>query len=514
MLAAAVALVLLAADPAYAQGSRFDSMFDDARDFLGKQLNKLDDVLPQRGKDSAEGVPVPAPNPSRKNDVTEKPQAPPRPVQPIQPPAPEQAERDAKPKEAIPPLPVRGPKPKPALKPADEPKTATPPPPKEPAAGQPVKERAAEKPTAEPAPEKATDKPASDQPAPQREPEKPADIAVQPPAAQPESAPVPAPTPESEGAAQTADAEAGPILPKRNPARTGEYKPPPPHPSKMAAPDWTEKQIAAARAQCDKLLSDKLLNFDKLDPIRTGLCGTPAPVKLSGLEVGNVVEIAPAAIITCPLADSVHRWMRDVVQPAARKHLGSPIASIRNVASYACRNRYGGARRPLSEHAKVNALDIAAFKTQSGDTVVLLKHWNLMIEPEPEPKPAVEDDKPEGEATASIDAPKDGASAAKAKHSKDVNAEAKPENVPQLAKKPAMASDGSKPDEAAEEKSESAEPPPPPAKPKPHPKSLFLKEIHAGACGIFGTALGPEANRAHRDHFHYDGAERRSSFCE
>lgn len=512
MLATAVALVSLAPGPAYAQGSRFDSMFDDARDFLGKQLNKLDDVLPQRGKDDGAGVPVPAPNPSRKNDVAKKPQAPLRPVQPIQPPVPEQVERDAKPKEAIPPLPVRGPEPEPAPRPADEPKTATPQPPKEPAAGQPVKERAAEKPTAEPAPEKAADKPAPDQPAPQREPEKPADIAVQPPAAQPGPEPAPAPTPESEGAAQTADAEAGPILPKRNPARTGEYKPPPPHPSKMAAPDWTEKQIAAARAQCDKLLSDKLLKFDKLDPIRTGLCGTPAPVKLSGLEVGNAIEIAPAAIITCPLAASVHRWMRDVVQPAARKHLGSPIASIRNVASYACRNRYGGARRPLSEHAKVNALDIAAFKTQSGDTVVLPKHWNLMIEPEPQP--VAETKKVKGDSTASIDAPKDGAGTAKSKNVEDKTAEAKPETVPQLAKKPAMATDGSKPDEAAEEKSESADPPPPPAKPKPHPKSLFLKEIHAGACGIFGTALGPEANRAHRDHFHYDGAERHSSYCE
>jgi hypothetical protein len=43
----------------------------------------------------------------------------------------------------------------------------------------------------------------------------------------------------------------------------------------------------------------------------------------------------------------------------------------------------------------------------------------------------------------------------------------------------------------------------------------FLRRLHKGACGIFGTVLGPEANEAHRDHFHLDLApRRRSPFCE
>jgi hypothetical protein len=47
------------------------------------------------------------------------------------------------------------------------------------------------------------------------------------------------------------------------------------------------------------------------------------------------------------------------------------------------------------------------------------------------------------------------------------------------------------------------------------PESRFLKEIHAGACKIFGTVLGPEANAAHRDHFHLDMTKRRhSSYCQ
>ncbi|SFR10235.1 extensin family protein [Poseidonocella sedimentorum] len=41
-----------------------------------------------------------------------------------------------------------------------------------------------------------------------------------------------------------------------------------------------------------------------------------------------------------------------------------------------------------------------------------------------------------------------------------------------------------------------------------------LRRMHKAACGPFGTVLGPEANRFHRDHFHFDTARYRSgSYC-
>ncbi|WP_232830705.1 extensin family protein [Tropicimonas sp. IMCC34011] len=41
-----------------------------------------------------------------------------------------------------------------------------------------------------------------------------------------------------------------------------------------------------------------------------------------------------------------------------------------------------------------------------------------------------------------------------------------------------------------------------------------LRQMHRAACGTFGTVLGPEANAAHRDHFHFDTARYRSgSYC-
>lgn len=50
---------------------------------------------------------------------------------------------------------------------------------------------------------------------------------------------------------------------------------------------------------------------------------------------------------------------------------------------------------------------------------------------------------------------------------------------------------------------------------KSTPRAAFLRSVHASACRIFGTTLGPEANEAHRNHFHVDMFPRkRRGYCE
>jgi hypothetical protein len=48
----------------------------------------------------------------------------------------------------------------------------------------------------------------------------------------------------------------------------------------------------------------------------------------------------------------------------------------------------------------------------------------------------------------------------------------------------------------------------------PDERGVFLHEIHAGACKMFGTTLGPEANPDHKNHFHLDMKERRHPLCD
>ncbi|MEL7027127.1 MAG: extensin family protein [Pseudomonadota bacterium] len=40
-----------------------------------------------------------------------------------------------------------------------------------------------------------------------------------------------------------------------------------------------------------------------------------------------------------------------------------------------------------------------------------------------------------------------------------------------------------------------------------------LKRLHRAACGPFGTVLGPNADRFHQDHFHFDTKRRRNPYC-
>jgi hypothetical protein len=273
-------------------------------------------------------------------------------------------------------------------------------------------------------------------------------------------------------------------LPDRNPLRIAPAEPvappPPPHPSELEAPDWSAQEVQAARDQCVMMLDDTGTVYRHLDPLRAGVCGTPAPIELSAVGKNPSVRIEPPAIATCGLAASLGAWADGTLQPAARKHLGKTVTAIRNVASYVCRNRYNSAGKPISEHARANALDMAAFRTDSGEWITVLDNWAL---------PPVE------------------AAAAPAETAVGVTRAAPGELA------------NPSPAEAAEAATRASSPPPPVPKPEPEPafkpESAFLNDIHAGACALFGTALGPLANEAHKDHFHYDLAERQhGNFCE
>jgi hypothetical protein len=41
-----------------------------------------------------------------------------------------------------------------------------------------------------------------------------------------------------------------------------------------------------------------------------------------------------------------------------------------------------------------------------------------------------------------------------------------------------------------------------------------VKRLHDDACQTFGTVLGPDANEAHKNHFHFDMKRRRASLCQ
>jgi hypothetical protein len=103
-------------------------------------------------------------------------------------------------------------------------------------------------------------------------------------------------------------------------------------------------------------------------------CGSLRPLEMSGAAGGRVL-LRPTATLGCPMVPAIERWVHGVVDPAARKYLGAPVAELKVVASYACRARnhqWGGW---LSEHGHANAIDIAGFVLADGRSIAVQTGW-------------------------------------------------------------------------------------------------------------------------------------------
>ena len=268
-----------------------------------------------------------------------------------------------------------------------------------------------------------------------------------------------------------------PPLPDRNPLRqtlpvAAPVKPPPPPlPGEQATVPWTEAEIEAAKAKCKELLTGDPLDYEQLPPIKEGICGTPAPVLLRAVGADQKVVITPPATMSCPMADVLGEWLRDTVQPEAKKLFGSPVVKIQNASSYVCRNRYGGASTPLSEHAFANAFDVSEFVLANGTRITVLDDWPKVVEtpPPPEANPnRVSDAKENGGAEKAKPSRK--AKSGTTKTSAVTTANAEPNAPPS--------------------------PPPVAKEPDEDPKTKFVTFLHEDACRRFGTVLGPDANAA------------------
>lgn len=78
--------------------------------------------------------------------------------------------------------------------------------------------------------------------------------------------------------------------------------------------------------------------------------------------------------VTCPTANRFSAWARYGVDRAARQILGSPLAKIETMGSYACRNIAGSNKR--SAHSRAEAIDIAGFVLADGRRISVRNDWN------------------------------------------------------------------------------------------------------------------------------------------
>ena len=144
-----------------------------------------------------------------------------------------------------------------------------------------------------------------------------------------------------------------------------------------------------------------------------GACGIDAAVRVT--SVGGIT-LSQSSLMNCRTARTLKGWVDTGLTPAVGK-IGGGVSGLKVAAHYACRTRNHQPGARLSEHAKGNAIDIAAIQLRDGDDITVLSDWN-----------------------------------------------------------------------------------------SGH-KGRILRQLHKSACGPFGTVLGPNSDRHHQDHFHFDTAE-------
>jgi len=254
-------------------------------------------------------------------------------------------------------------------------------------------------------------------------------------------------------------------------------------------PNWSDAEVIAALRQCLRLLAPMATSIDILDPIRTGECGTPVPIRLKRFGATGGVDVEPPAVVNCQVIARLHDWIEGTLQPAAERLLGSRIARIVTASSYDCRNRIGSSSVRISEHAFANAIDVGAVVTADGRSIDVLTNWGPTARDLRAQQIARAADRPEDRKTA---APEEAA------------------KKPDKGRRRKEASSS----ERASANRKSLTDAVPVAQPRTR-EAEFLRAVHAGACGVFSTVLGPEANEAHRNHLHFDLAPRRhKALCE
>ena len=136
------------------------------------------------------------------------------------------------------------------------------------------------------------------------------------------------------------------------------------------------EEVTATTDACMQVLREAGVTVERApDRDDGGFCIVRGAVRITG---GDVTPLSPGGLVMqCPLAVRYVIWDRQVLQPAAEEILGSRVARVENYGSYACRRIYNSDKpqdRP-SEHARANALDIAAVRLEDGRTVSIANDW-------------------------------------------------------------------------------------------------------------------------------------------
>lgn len=145
-------------------------------------------------------------------------------------------------------------------------------------------------------------------------------------------------------------------------------------------PGWaTARKVAQLRDapdECRAFLLRSGVGFEELAPVGEGACRRNDRTVLEpDMAHGLVLRPAPADA-TCAVNAGLALWLRQGVQPAAERHLGSRVTSLEHYGTHNCRRIGGDKTASWSEHATGNAIDIAVFVLADGRRINIRSDWH------------------------------------------------------------------------------------------------------------------------------------------
>jgi len=140
-------------------------------------------------------------------------------------------------------------------------------------------------------------------------------------------------------------------------------------------PHEPARPSARETAQCHADLRREGVAFRVLpDKDFGGGCGLYGAVQLT--DIG--VPVTGVTAMRCGTARAFAGWVRNAAAPAAYQMLGSELARVEGMGTYACRNIVGSARigDRRSGHALANAVDVGGFTLKDGRRIGVRADWN------------------------------------------------------------------------------------------------------------------------------------------
>jgi hypothetical protein len=125
-----------------------------------------------------------------------------------------------------------------------------------------------------------------------------------------------------------------------------------------------------ADAACLENLARLGVRFEPRPPIVEGACSVASPLLVSGLPDG--LAVSPPALMTCPAAEGLARWVMDIVLAEADRHFGTAPTKVLIGTAYECRDQRSGGK--LSEHAFANGVDVMGFEFHKRAPLVIGTH--------------------------------------------------------------------------------------------------------------------------------------------